>query len=439
MNSYASRSRTVGMLPNALFKKRSESDTVFQATDHYSPPLSHRTPQTLVQTHLQTKPTAQLHADNGYRSASQHTPQNNANPTGLPDTLKSGLERLSGYSMQDVKVHYNSSKPAQLQAHAYAQGSHIHLASGQEKHLPHEAWHVVQQKQGRVRATTQLKGQMNVNDDSRLEREADVMGERAAHYRGAQAMAHSSSQFNVGHDRSNNGEAAVQLKVKKYAAGRWYSTFDPYKEHSTKAKATAYDKLLRTAGRSELSARVPTLYTYTHTKPHCKISSIPQGPHTVAHRVTLSTLTSITTMAEVQAIFDEQVVNADEVNDFLNHDELPPSGAFNVQIQKRLDRFLDDYETIHDNLMLELSKAPGDLVLAKHLLNQLLNMDPYAVYAWKTTAAASKASLKAKSEAVADPVFADMYDTPPASSFRSQTNLDDFVDHREELFDTYMG
>ncbi|MFK7785802.1 MAG: DUF4157 domain-containing protein [Crocinitomicaceae bacterium] len=111
--------------------------------------------------------------------------ENNANPiqrknnTGLPDNLKSGIENLSGYSMDDVKVHYNSSKPAQLQAHAYAQGSDIHLASGQEKHLPHEAWHVVQQKQGRVQPTKQLKSKVNINDDSGLEHEADVMGEKA--------------------------------------------------------------------------------------------------------------------------------------------------------------------------------------------------------------------------------------------------------------------
>ena len=70
--------------------------------------------------------------------------------TGLPDQLKTGIENLSGHSMDDVKVHYNSEKPAQLQAHAYAQGTDIHLGAGQEKHLPHEAWHVVQQKQGRV-------------------------------------------------------------------------------------------------------------------------------------------------------------------------------------------------------------------------------------------------------------------------------------------------
>lgn len=105
--------------------------------------------------------------------------QKKVNNTGLPDNLKSGIENLSGHSMDDVKVHYNSDKPAQLNAHAYAQGTNIHLASRQEKHLPHEAWHVVQQKQGRVKPTLQMKGKVNVNDDKGLEKEADVMGAKA--------------------------------------------------------------------------------------------------------------------------------------------------------------------------------------------------------------------------------------------------------------------
>jgi len=105
--------------------------------------------------------------------------QKKENNTGLPDNLKSGIESLSGYSLDDVKVNYNSNKPAQLNAHAYAQGTDIHIASGQEKHLPHEAWHVVQQKQGRVKPTMQMKGHVNVNDDEGLEREADVMGAKA--------------------------------------------------------------------------------------------------------------------------------------------------------------------------------------------------------------------------------------------------------------------
>jgi len=103
-----------------------------------------------------------------------------ANRTGLPDGLKAGVEALSGLSMDGVKVHYNSSQPAQLNAHAYAQGTDIHIAPGQEKHLPHEAWHVVQQAQGRVKPTKQLKGRVSVNDDKGLEHEADMMGARAA-------------------------------------------------------------------------------------------------------------------------------------------------------------------------------------------------------------------------------------------------------------------
>jgi hypothetical protein len=101
------------------------------------------------------------------------------NGTGLPENLKTGIEALSGMTMGDVRVHYNSDKPAQLQALAYAQGTDIHIAPGQEKHLPHEAWHVVQQKQGRVQATKQMKDAIQINDNTGLEKEADVMGAKA--------------------------------------------------------------------------------------------------------------------------------------------------------------------------------------------------------------------------------------------------------------------
>jgi hypothetical protein len=104
------------------------------------------------------------------------------NNTGLPDHLKSGIESLSGMSMDHVKVHYNSPQPAQLNAHAYAQGSDIHVAPGQEQHLPHEAWHVVQQAQGRVKPTMQMKSGVPVNDDAGLEAEADVMGAKAIQF-----------------------------------------------------------------------------------------------------------------------------------------------------------------------------------------------------------------------------------------------------------------
>lgn len=111
----------------------------------------------------------------------------NANHTGLPDPLKRGIERLSGMSLDHVKVHYNSPQPAQLHAHAYAQGSEIHLAPGQERHLPHEAWHAVQQMQGRVAPTRQYAG-VALNTSPDLEREADAMGARASQLSAGQGM-----------------------------------------------------------------------------------------------------------------------------------------------------------------------------------------------------------------------------------------------------------
>ena len=104
--------------------------------------------------------------------------QETPNKTGLPDDLKAGVENLSGYSLDDVRVHYNSSQPAQLQALAYTQGTDIHVAPGQAEHLPHEAWHVVQQMQERVKPTMQMKG-VQINYNEGLEKEADIMGARA--------------------------------------------------------------------------------------------------------------------------------------------------------------------------------------------------------------------------------------------------------------------
>ena len=112
------------------------------------------------------------------RVAPPGTPHVAAATGTLPASLRRGLESLSGLDLGDVRVHANSSRPAAVDALAFAQGRDIHLAPGQERHLPHEAWHVVQQRQGRVRPTGCV-GSERVNDDERLECEADAMGRRA--------------------------------------------------------------------------------------------------------------------------------------------------------------------------------------------------------------------------------------------------------------------
>ncbi|EAY27940.1 hypothetical protein M23134_02609 [Microscilla marina ATCC 23134] len=93
--------------------------------------------------------------------------------------LKQNVSQLMGVDVTDTQVHYNSDKPTQLKAEAYAQGNEVHLAPGKERHLGHELAHIGQQKQGRVKPTLQMKGGTSINDDPQLEQEADKIGDKA--------------------------------------------------------------------------------------------------------------------------------------------------------------------------------------------------------------------------------------------------------------------
>lgn len=94
------------------------------------------------------------------------------NTTGIPDSLKARAEAKSNLSLDDVRVHYNSSRPMQLRALAYTQGNQVYIGPGQEKHLSHELGHVVQQKLGMVKPTGSIEG-MPFNDEKQLEKAAD--------------------------------------------------------------------------------------------------------------------------------------------------------------------------------------------------------------------------------------------------------------------------
>ncbi|MBC3875170.1 DUF4157 domain-containing protein [Undibacterium sp. LX15W] len=171
------------------------------------------------------------------------------NQTGLPHQLKAGIESLSGISMDHVKVHYNSSQPAQLNAMAYAQGHDIHVAPGQERHLPHEAWHVVQQAQGRVKATMQMKAGVLVNDDVGLETEADIMGAKAMELKPAATSAVSAvptAQFRqmAGNLSSGTGAYPIQLATITGSGG----TVKTFNETTTKSVSYAIGDVAAKAG-----------------------------------------------------------------------------------------------------------------------------------------------------------------------------------------------
>lgn len=109
------------------------------------------------------------------------------NKTNLPDELKSGMESSFNQDFSHVRVHANSSKAPEVGALAYTQGSDVHFAPGQfspgtssgRQLIGHELAHVVQQGAGRVSPTTTVNG-MPVNDNPSLEKEADLLGSKAA-------------------------------------------------------------------------------------------------------------------------------------------------------------------------------------------------------------------------------------------------------------------
>lgn len=113
-------------------------------------------------------------ADYVFAEQSHAGPETNTgrNSTGIPDRMKQDFENRSGLSFDDVRIHYNSGRPARFQSLAYTQGTNVYIAPGQEKHLGHELGHVLQQKQGMVRPAIRYENAL-LNNDPYLENQAD--------------------------------------------------------------------------------------------------------------------------------------------------------------------------------------------------------------------------------------------------------------------------
>jgi len=105
----------------------------------------------------------------------------------MPTEVQMKMEQAFQTDFSNVNIHTNSQSATDIGALAYTQGNDIHFASGQynphsqsgQELLGHELTHVVQQRAGRVKPTTQMKG-FAINDDKGLEKEADDMGRKAA-------------------------------------------------------------------------------------------------------------------------------------------------------------------------------------------------------------------------------------------------------------------
>lgn len=111
---------------------------------------------------------------NVIQRAGEQPKQQGPNLTGIPTQMKMDLERRSGLSFDDVRVHYNSDKPIRIGALAYTQGTQVYMGPGQERHLGHELGHVVQQKSFCIPPTSWINGQP-VNESPALECQAGIL------------------------------------------------------------------------------------------------------------------------------------------------------------------------------------------------------------------------------------------------------------------------
>lgn len=162
------------------------------------------------------------------------------NQTNIPALLKKQIEKQSGLSFNDVRVHYNSSKPAVFQALAYTQGNQVYIGPGQEKHLMHELGHVVQQKRGLVRPTNYINNTA-FNTDPKLEQDADAMEFEPFNYMHAQTDApiQCKSEFYKGGAELEN-KAQIELVFQGGLVKEW-----PKELLENGIKGISFDKIIR--------------------------------------------------------------------------------------------------------------------------------------------------------------------------------------------------
>lgn len=107
----------------------------------------------------------------GSKSVAPCTDSAQASPKRLPEPWKTRAETVSKLNLDDVRIYYDSAKPSEYGALAYARKNEIHMGPGTAERVPHELWHIVQQRQGRVAAHG---SNPPANEDRVLEQEADA-------------------------------------------------------------------------------------------------------------------------------------------------------------------------------------------------------------------------------------------------------------------------
>lgn len=201
-----------------------------------------------------------------------HVPSDGAGRA-MPPAVQTKMERAFSTDFSTVRI-YEGPRAAALGALAYTQGDEVHFASGHyqpnsaagQALLGHELAHTIQQRQGRVPTTLQLKG-VGVNDDAALEREADVAGARAA--RGEIAMPRSdrsATEAGVPAARPKRPSAPpLAAPIQRIVAPRISKESPEARRASDRDLQNAYDAVWQHLWQSPAARHI---YASVHAHPH---------------------------------------------------------------------------------------------------------------------------------------------------------------------------
>ncbi len=105
----------------------------------------------------------------------------------IPKNVMNKMESSFNTDFTNVNIKKDSQQAIDIGALAFTQGNSVHFAPGQFKPetkkgqelIGHEFAHVVQQREGKVKANKQI-GKFPINDNKNLEKQADEQGKKAA-------------------------------------------------------------------------------------------------------------------------------------------------------------------------------------------------------------------------------------------------------------------
>lgn len=297
---------------------------------------------------------------------------------GLPTGLKNGIEATSQLAMDDVRVHYDSPEPAQLQAAAFARGSEIHLGPGNEGHLP-------------------------------------------------------PLQMARKRKRRNKDIYYPSKKVDKLNY-RYYSTLDRYTPFDRKADALKHGRTLKIAKRKrEFYGRRPTLYSIMNTKLSSKKWIKNQGPHTAAYLIIHAALMAAKTWPDLETMFDQDVLEPQQFIKQIDA-EIPKTPKPHARRKQAL-RAIKYYKFHFIRLKKELQDRK-DIHQAKFHMESCMNVEPYATFAYKS-GFASSSNTKGSGEAYGLDYNERL--VAKRARFASMQNYQDYINDREILYERTLA